>query len=240
MRIGILQCGHPPASLIPRFGEYGTMLAALFAPGHASTIFDVTRGELPAAPEAYDAYALTGSAAGVYDDLPWIAPLTGFVRHARGRAKLVGICFGHQLMAEAFGGRVIKAPQGWCIGVHRYAVTARRPWMDEAAEVALPASHQDQVVVAPTGATVTLSNAATRFAGLDYGDAISFQFHPEFSAAFGVARISERRERYGALADAAIASYAAPHDGPRVAGWLNRFLESEATAPPCPQPSNSA
>lgn len=224
MRIGVLQCGFPPLPLMQRFGDYAAMIEALFGGRHAFTRFDVTRGELPGSVAGCDAYILTGSAAGVYDDLPWIAPAMDLLRAVRGQAKLVGICFGHQLMAAAFGGRVIKAPGGWCIGVHRYTLLNRPAWMDAGLSVTVPASHQDQVVEAPPGAVVIARNAATPYAGLDYGDATSFQFHPEFTAEFGIALIEQRRSRYGALADPAIASYAHPHDGLRVAAWIDRFL----------------
>ena len=238
MKIGILQCGDVPAPLAPRFGDYAAMVRGLLDPARDVAVFDVTRGELPDNP-ACDAYLLTGSPAGVYDDLPWIASLAGFVRAARGRAKLVGICFGHQLMAHAFGGTVIKSPKGWGIGLHRYDLPRRAAWMDRADTVTAPVSHQDQVVQCPPDAVVVARSAFTPFAGLDYGDAISFQFHPEFSAEFGIALIDSRRDLYGAMGDAAIASYAAPHDGARVARWIGRFLEMPSQ-PACQPLSNFA
>jgi GMP synthase-like glutamine amidotransferase len=174
---------------------------------------------------------LTGSAAGVYDDLPWIADLIRFLRQVRGRARLVGICFGHQAMAEAFGGAVIKSPKGWGVGLQRYDVQHRAGWMDGPAPVHVPASHQDQVVVRPPGARVVASNAFTPYAGLDYGDAISFQFHPEFEPEFAAALIEARRERYGALAEPAIASYGEPNDCARVSQWIGRFLDAPEPLP---------
>jgi len=89
-----------------------------------------------------------------------------------------------------------------------------------------PASHQDQVVTAPPGARVTLASPFTPYAGLDYGDAISFQFHPEFAPDFGTALIEARRDRYGTLAEAAIASYGQPNDCARVGRWIGRFLDA--------------
>jgi GMP synthase-like glutamine amidotransferase len=108
--------------------------------------------------------------------------------------------------------------------MQRYAVQHRAGWMDAAESIAIPASHQDQVVTCPPDAKVILASDFTPFAGLDYGDAISFQGHPEFSNAFGIALIEQRRDRYGALADPAIASYAEPDDRARLAGWIGRFL----------------
>ena len=231
MTIGILQCGAPPESLRPLFGSYGSMVRRLLGPGRDTALYDVTGGALPASPAACDAYVLTGLPAGVYDDLPWIAGLIGFLREAKGRAKLVGFCFGHQAMAEAFGGRVVKSPKGWGVGLHRYGVRCRAPWMDDAPHVDAswvdaPASHQDQVVACPPGARVTLSSAFTPYAGLEYGDAISFQFHPEFDAAFCTALIEAKRDRYGPLADPAIASHAQPDDCARVGRWIGQFLDT--------------
>ena len=230
MKLGILLCGHVPEPLAPRFGDYAAMVQRLLDPAHQVSCFDVTAGVLPASAESCDAFVLTGSPAAVYDELPWIAPLADFVRSARGRAKLVGICFGHQMMAHAFGGRVVKAPQGWGIGLHRYALPHRAAWMDDADMVVAPASHQDQVVECAADAGVVAQSVFTPFAGLDYGDAISFQFHPEFSAAFGVALIESRRDLYGARGQAAIDSYTRPHDGARVARWIGRFLQMPMAA----------
>lgn len=95
---------------------------------------------------------------------------------------------------------------------------------DAPAHVRVPASHQDQVVRLPPGARVTADSTFTPYAGLDYGDPISFQFHPEFDPAFGAALVEERRDRYGALADPAIASYGQPNDCARVGRWISRFL----------------
>lgn len=225
MTIGILECGLTPSDLRDQFGSYDAMVRRLLGPGRAVTTYRVTEGELPPMATACDAYVLTGSSAGVYDPLPWIPGLLGFLREARGRAKMVGICFGHQAMAEAFGGSAIKSQKGWGIGLQRYDVAHRAPWMDGVDHVDAPASHQDQVVTPPPGARVIAASAFTPYAGLDYGDAISFQFHPEFDAAFGVALIESRLQRYGELADPAIASYARPGDGARVGGWIRRFLD---------------
>ena len=226
MRIGILECGVPPPALLPQHGSYGAMMQRLLGPGRDTAIYDVQAGALPDGARACDAYVLTGSSAGVYDDLAWIPGLIGFLRQARGQAKLVGICFGHQAMAQAFGGNVIKSPAGWGIGLHRYDVRHRAAWMDDAAHVDVPASHQDQVVVPPHGAVVTLASTFAPFAGLDYGDGISFQFHPEFGASFGTALLEARRDRYGALTDPAIASYGKPNDCARVGQWIGRFLDA--------------
>ncbi len=222
--IAILQCGVPPAGL-EAHGSYATMLQRLLGPAHAAEVFDVQHAP-PPPPGAHAGYLLSGSSSGVYEPDAWIARLLEWIRAARGTAPMAGICFGHQAMAQALGGQVTKSGKGWGIGLHRYDVMHRTPWMDEAAQIALPASHQDQVVRPPPGAATTLASPFCPHAGLDYGDAASIQAHPEFSPAFGIALIEQRLDRYGPAAEPAIASYAAPNDCQRVAAWLQRFFAS--------------
>src|SRR5688500_4532128 len=117
MKLGILRTGEPPSDLLPRFGHYDEMFRDLLGPGFALTSYDVTAGALPKRRGDQDAYLFSGSADGVYDGDEWIAPLKQFLLSAKGEAKLVGICFGHQLMAETFGGRVEKSDKGWGVGL---------------------------------------------------------------------------------------------------------------------------
>lgn len=230
MRIAILEAGSPPERLADGHPGYGAMTAGLIGEEHACTIFDVRAGQLPAEPDAFQAYAITGSAASVYDPLPWIAALIGFLRTLPPEAKCVGLCFGHQVMAEAFGGRVEKAESGWGLGLHAYDVVAPMPFMDAATPIAVPVSHQDQVVVRPPGAQVVAGSAFTPNGALAYADraALSFQCHPEFSPAYARALIAGHRA--GAenpkLVATALASLDAPHDSARVGGWIRRFLDA--------------
>jgi GMP synthase-like glutamine amidotransferase len=229
LKVGILKTGHPPISAIDAFGTYPEMFMRLLGPeAYDWRTYDVDGGEMPASPEDCAAYIVTGSAAGVYETDPWIGALLDFLRAARGRTKLVGVCFGHQAMAQAFGGKVIKSPKGWGIGAHDYQVTGRAPWMDDAAAIRLPASHQDQVVELPPGADVVVSSAFTPMAGLVWRDhsAISIQPHPEFDPAYATALIEARRGKVYAdgEADRAVASFAGPDDRERVGRWIGAFL----------------
>ena len=225
MKLAILETGTPPAELIPRFGRYPAMFERLL--GLDAIAYDVAAGELPADPAAHDAYLITGSPAGVYDDLPWIAPLLAFIRLAR-EPKLIGICFGHQAMAQALGGHVEKVEKGWGVGLHDYPVVQREPWMDEASIVSIPASHQDQVVIQPRNTEVIASSLFTPYAALAWRDrpAISFQFHPEFSPDFARALIDVRRDRLPDP-DAAKATLDRPNDNARVGDWISRFLTTD-------------
>jgi GMP synthase-like glutamine amidotransferase len=229
MKIGILETGRPPAELEPRFGRYDGMITCLLGKGYSATTYEVGSSRFPDRPEDQDAYIVTGSSAGVYEDHAWIPSLKTFLREAKGKAKLVGICFGHQIMAEAFGGRVEKSEKGWGIGLHRYDVRHPAGWMDPVDSFAVPASHQDQIVEQPPASRIIAASAFTSFAALEYEDqpAISFQCHPEFSHGFAEALIEQRRARLP-NPEAALKSLEQPDDRLMVGGWIRRFLEGRA------------
>lgn len=225
-RIAILETGAPPPALAAAHGDYPAMFRDLLGEAFDFETFDVQAGQWPEA-GAFDAAIITGSAAGVYEDAPWIGDLLDWIRAAKGRTRLIGVCFGHQAMAEALGGRVEKSERGWGVGLHRYQVESVEPWMTPAAAaVAIPASHQDQVVEKPADARVLLRSDFTPFAGLAWGeDAISFQAHPEFTPAFATDLTAGRHDRIDpALVARAVDSLKAPDDRAVVGGWLRRFI----------------
>jgi GMP synthase-like glutamine amidotransferase len=226
MKIAILETGRPPGNLSERFGRYPAMFQRLLGDEFEIKGYDVAAGELPGRQNGHAAVLITGSPAGVYDPLPWIAPLENFIRGSSDR-KMVGICFGHQIMAHALGGEVVKSEKGWGTGLQRYGVVRVEPWMDAVSEITVPASHQDQVVVQPPNTEVVATSDFTPFAALSWADrrAISFQFHPEFRPEFAAALIERRRDVLPDP-DGAIASLDAPNDSARVAGWIRRFLEA--------------
>jgi GMP synthase-like glutamine amidotransferase len=222
MKLAILETGRPPGDLADRFGDYPAMFERLLGDGFAVESFDVQAGQFPS--RDHDAILITGSPAGVYDPLPWIEPLMEFIRGAKDH-RMVGVCFGHQVMAEALGGQVVKSDKGWGTGLHHYSIVHAEPWLDEAKDIAIPASHQHQVVVRPPNTEIVAASDFTPYAGLAWTDrpAISFQFHPEFTPDFAKALIAERYDRVPDP-DAAIASLDAPNDNARVGGWIRRFL----------------
>lgn len=225
-RIAILETGAPPPALAAAHGDYPAMFRDLLGEAFDFETFDVQAGQWPEAGD-FDAAIITGSAAGVYEDAPWIGDLLDWIRAAKGRTRLVGVCFGHQAMAQALGGRVEKSERGWGVGLHRYQVESVEPWMTPAAAaVAIPASHQDQVVEKPADARVLLRSDFTPFAGLAWGeDAISFQAHPEFTPAFATDLTAGRHDRIDpALVARAVDSLKAPDDRAMVGGWIRAFI----------------
>ena len=231
-RVAVLETGVPPPPLAARFGSYADMVASLLGDGFACTAFDVTQGRYPTDGAVFDGYVVTGSPAGVYDPLPWIAPLEDFLRGVRGQAKLVGICFGHQIMAQAFGGTVRKSEKGYAQGLHSYALTAPEPWMEDHTPIAIAVSHQDQVIEPPADARVVGGSAFTPHGVLVYGsDALSFQCHPEFSPEFAAALIEWKQAQMvdPSSAAAPLATLDQPNDRERVANWIRTFLDSYTT-----------
>jgi GMP synthase-like glutamine amidotransferase len=231
LKVGILKTGRPPRACVPDFGTYPEMFEALLGQdAYDWRTFDAEAGELPDSPTACDAYLITGGASAAYEPDPWIGATIDFLRAAKGQAALVGVCLGHQLMAQAFGGRVIKSPKGWAVGEHEYRVLRQEPWMagDPAATIRLPASHQDQVVEKPPEAQVWAASDFTPFAGLVWPDdrAVSIQPHPEFAPAYAKALIQSRID--GPLtaeqAQAGLASFSQADDRARLGGWIKAFL----------------
>lgn len=190
MHFTIIFLGHTPASMQGRFQKYPTQFQDLLTPAfEADTTFDVVRvieGEPVPDPADLEAVIISGSAYGVYDQVDWMDPMRQFVRKAYDRAlPMLGVCFGHQIIADALGGTVVKSEKGWSLGRHVYVVDREALGLpEEPHDIALAASHQDQVIVPPKIATPFLASDFTPIAGLVYDNnaTITIQPHPEFAA----------------------------------------------------------
>ncbi|SFA94977.1 GMP synthase (glutamine-hydrolysing) [Poseidonocella pacifica] len=177
MKIGILQTGHFPDALQPDNGDYDAMFRRLLGGrGYDFETWNIVDGDFPGGPEDADAWLITGSRHGAYEDHPWIPPLEELIRQIRTAGRpLVGVCFGHQIIAQALGGRVEKFSGGWSVGPQSYEL--------EGETTTLNAWHQDQVTQLPPDAKVVGSSDFCANAALLYGDRIyTVQPHPEFTA----------------------------------------------------------
>lgn len=242
MKLGVLQVG-PMNPALAEHGGYSEMFEALLAPLDPSIVFTsypVIDDVIPGAVDEQDGWLIGGSKYGVYEDLPWIEPLKDFIRRASAAGvPVVGICFGHQIIAEALGGRVEKSGKGWGLGALSYHLTERGPWMTEApADLRIHAMHQDQVVEKPEGARVLMQSEFCEYAGLAYGDTVfSMQPHPEFSPEFSHDLIKLRRGQGvpEPVADAALETLGAPVDSKIAGQWIVDFLRRAAATRQSPR-----
>ncbi len=226
MKIGILKTGHAPDIVLGELGDYDAMFARLLE-GHGFEFepYDVVDEDFPDGPNAADGWLITGSRHGVYEDHPWLPPLEQLIRDIRDAGlPLVGVCFGHQVIAQALGGKVVKHPDGWRVGATRYEIDGR-PYM-------LNAWHQDQVIAVPAGAEVAGRAEGCDVAALRYGDRIfSVQPHPEFDATM-MDRLIEHRA-VGVvpdpLRDHARALLDTPTDSAAMAGTIAAFFKKGAS-----------
>jgi GMP synthase-like glutamine amidotransferase len=232
MKLTIIQTGEVPQPLRDRFGPYRKMFETMFdgtGLGFGYETVAVSDGEPFPDPATLEGIVITGSAAGVYEDHSWLDPLRGFIRGAyQRRTPMLGVCFGHQIMADALGGEVRKSEKGWGLGRHSYGVSKRPDFMRNApGMLAVACSHQDQVIVPPTEAEVILSSDFTPNAGLVYrnGAALSFQPHPEFADDYTIALAELRRGKApDTVVETALASIAKPSNSGDVAGYIGQFF----------------
>ncbi len=231
--IAILETGVPPAGLDATYGTYSDMFAALLArEGRAFKVFKALDGELPVLDGHLKGVVITGSPAGVYESDPWIVALIEWLRALDHDIPVVGICFGHQVMAQAWGGHVEKSHKGWGVGLHEYDVQAHDLWQDLAgapvAKIACAVTHQDQVVQKPDNAIVLAGSAFTPHGALYYTDrkGLSFQCHPEFCEDFASDLLISRRgiRIDAALVDKAVETLKAPSSRNQVMGAISNFL----------------
>ncbi|HDX8426739.1 glutamine amidotransferase-related protein [Aeromonas veronii] len=232
MRLGILDCDRLDPDLADRFGPvYSEMFIrgfAALAPELEFRVWSALDGELPEDLHECDAWLITGSRHDAYSDIPWIQALRAWIRQAHDAdVKLAGVCFGHQVIAQALGGEVVKSTKGWGLGVSVHPMLADEPWMAPARDhIRILASHQDQVALLPPGATRLAGNDfCPNFMFLQGDHIVAIQGHPEFSVEYNRALIERRRgllpdERY----QSSLSSLEGEVDSATMMQWLLQFL----------------
>lgn len=233
MHIGILKTDAVRSEWVGEFGEYPDMFVRLVCganPDATFTTWDVEVGVHPTQDDidSVDGFIITGSKSSAYDDKQWIRDLEGLIQrlHAA-RKKMVGICFGHQVIAQALGGVVSKSDKGWGVGINVYDVEDGPFEGGNSRQLKLIASHQDQVHVLPPGATNFVSNAHCENAGFVIGDHIlTFQGHPEFVPDYSEAIMRFRSDMIGTdrVAEGRRSLETHQHEGAKVATWMVDFF----------------
>ncbi len=203
MLIGLLEAETLPDKVIKEFGSYGNMFVRLLSadnPDFRFRYYQADQGQLPANIDECDAYIITGSRHNAYDTDPWIENLKTFVREIdTAKKKCLGVCFGHQLIAEALGGKVERSEKGWGIGVAEFNIREPLPLMaDIGNKFEILVSHQDQVTKLPRSALHLASSNFCPFGAYTVGNhLLSMQGHPEFTPDYLTRLITKRREIIG-------------------------------------------
>ena len=237
LRICILESDDLHPTMQDAFISFGHMFKRVFAGQDADVecqIFNVVHGEYPAASEPFDAYLVTGSKADSFANDPWIVTLRTYLheRFVRGDV-LLGICFGHQILALVLGGHTQRSNKGWGIGVHRYRLAYQPEWLTEAMdEFQLLISHRDQVTVLPAGAILLAQSDFCENAAFMLGQQVlCFQGHPEFTHDFSRSLLQIRESIYCPEEyQAACQSLQQAHDGQTIAQWILCFVQAAKQA----------
>lgn len=233
MKLGILVTGHIDEPHFDQYVNYSHMFQSLFHKAGVDfeyATYDVCEEQWPASVNECDAWLITGSASGVYDDTPWMGKLKKWIIHSHEQGiPMVGICFGHQIIAAAFAGKVEKYSGGWGVGPHTYQLNDMT--LDGLTEVRLNAVHQDQVIEKPINARCLASSEFCENAILMYGDSIlTIQAHPEFTNEYERDLLDFHKGKAIALAPSQMAldtMKASPQvmDDLAVARWMGRVLQ---------------
>lgn len=203
IRIGILQTGDTPESLREEYGSYARMCQSLFD-GHENftfKVYDVVNGNFPGSVDECSGWLVTGSAFSVYQRLAWIDILASFIQQIdKAKKPLIGICFGHQMIAQALQGEVRKSDKGWGIGLDTYQLNTNThdSFVAPLSDITLNIFHQDQVVQLPPKAKLYAQSDFCENAGFCIDKHIvTLQAHPEFGANYNRKLLSLRRESMG-------------------------------------------
>jgi GMP synthase-like glutamine amidotransferase len=235
MKLGILDAVHSKDIIDgePESEKFVKLLQMVEAP-FTYKIYRVTEGEFPQSPDECDAYLLTGSPQGVYDAHEWLPPLADFIRQSYTAArKWVGICFGHQMLANSLGGMAQKSEKGWGLGLRPFQIHQPQPWMTPGLDTCtLNFIHQDQVMTLPDGAERLAGNEHCPNAMFVINDRVlGIQGHPEYIPEAMEILLHYVRDYDGLEVDDALVSLQEGQPDTRtVAQWIVNFLQYDEVA----------
>ena len=213
----------------PRDAEKFKVLLKAVRPDWQVTTFEVTENDFPASLAGFDGLLIGGSPASVNDENHWIERLSDLIQSAFAAGiPMMGVCFGHQAIAQALGGKVGPNPGPFILGTTEITFTVRAPWMPaDAGSITLASAHGEQVIALPDGAEVLGESPSCPIAAYRIGTQVfATQHHPEMTSDFLAALVEEFAPEFTPdVGERARASLAKPSEGPRFAEWIAGFFE---------------
>ncbi|GAQ87834.1 Predicted glutamine synthetase [Klebsormidium nitens] len=208
-RYAIFITGHASPYTEEKYGGYGQLLETLLRePGEEWERFVVLEGKFPTAEQLakFDGFVLTGSRHDAHAGEPWILQLIDVLKEAFAKKqRILGVCFGHQVLCRALGGTTGRSTAGWEMGLREVKVDEKlraKPYgAGLPATVRVYESHQDQASAIPPGGELLGASERTPIEIFAVGDvALGFQGHPEFNLDVLTDLIEDRRAK-GVLTD---------------------------------------
>jgi len=186
-RVLVVRAGSAPAPLRARMGDFSDWFASRLAPRAVAGLADAKSGELPD-PQRFDGILVTGSLDSVTRPEPWMDVLGRWLLAAAARRPVLGVCFGHQLLGRALGGRVERhagGPEAGTVEVELTAAGLADPlFAGLPRRLAVQECHEDHLPELPPGAVLLAHNRHAPVQAFAYGPRLrAVQFHPEFDAA---------------------------------------------------------
>jgi GMP synthase-like glutamine amidotransferase len=232
MKIALLKCGTPPADLMHIAGDFSQMFFSLFSKVSSEIswqVYDLTKKEYPLSMDEVSGFISTGSGHSVYDDNPWINQYCDFVKNLfKKEKKFIGICFGHQMIAHALGGKTVNSNRGWGVGLKKIKIYKAMKWMEPPlSEYHLLVSHKDQVEILPPQAVLLGGNSHCPKAMFQLQDHfLGIQAHPEFTSAFAKALMHKRAHFIeSSIFEKALPTMNYQTHSLEMANWMLNFLK---------------
>lgn len=203
IKVGILLTDHVLKDLQVKHGDQPDFYNYIFHladPSVSLCTYDIVDNKYPKNINDCSGYLITGSKLSVYDDLGWIKRLKKFIlKLHENRKPLIGVCFGHQLISDALGGKTEVAKKGWTVGNQEYNFKAHFPWIKEPTKpIKLLHSHKDQITKLPEEAELIASTEKVPIGMYRVGTHIMcHQGHPEFTSDYVMDVATKRRNILG-------------------------------------------
>ena len=230
----ILQAGPINKDLVLDYPSYDQMFSLLLKDKikHWNVnVFNIYEDIFPQNLAHYNGFIITGSAYGVYENHKWIKKLFDIINKiVKFKIPLLGICFGHQAIAQALGGHVIKSSKGWGIGIKEITTKKYKSLLGNFNKLNLIFFHQDQVVKLPKEAELLASNSFCNISSFSIGDSVlTLQAHPEFNHDFSLKLLKARKSNIEPLTylEAVNELKTLDHDGELITPNIIKFLEQK-------------